>query len=181
MLEPECHLAVPLRGCQRFCCGFWRFGSGFSDLVGGVRVSVRLMQPTPSGIRDSTASASAQGPGQPAFGNASGHALSMKWAALHDAAGVVGSLAGMPPEMRKPEIRNFPAIMRDTGGWRYDLAKQGVDDLASFMEPGLTALLAVSARGMSPAPAAQALWQEFVAARAALLALIPPLGITRRT
>ena len=104
----------------------------------------------------------------------------MTWAALHDAAAVVSTLAGLQPEMRKPEIRNFPAIMRDTGGWRYELAKQGVDDLSSFMEPGLAALLAVSARGVSPVPAALALWQEFVTTRAALLALIPPLGIKRR-
>ncbi len=143
-------------------------------------VLVRLMQPTPSGPYDSTPSAKSQGTGQPAFGQASGNALSMTWAALHDATGVVGTLAGLPPEVRKPDVRNFPAIMRDTGGWRYELAKQGVDDLASFMEPGLTALLAVSARGVSPVPAAQALWQEFVTTRAALLALIPPLGIKRR-
>jgi hypothetical protein len=106
--------------------------------------------------------------------------MSMKWSALHDAAGVVCTLAGLQPEMRKPEVRNFPAIMRDTGGWRCELAKQGVDDLAAFMEPGLAALLAVSARGQSPAAAAAALWQEFLVARAGLIALIPPLGIKRR-
>ncbi|HQS70404.1 MAG TPA: hypothetical protein PLM58_12300 [Novosphingobium sp.] len=106
--------------------------------------------------------------------------MSMKWSALHDASAVVCRLAGMQPEMRKPEVRNFPAIMRDTGGWRYDLAKQGVDDLAAFMEPGLAALLAVSAKGQSPAAAATALWQEFLEARSALLTLIPPLGIKRR-
>ncbi|MFN4134994.1 MAG: hypothetical protein ACK4G2_05035 [Novosphingobium sp.] len=116
---------------------------------------------------------------QPAFGQASGNAMSMKWAALLDASAVVCSLAGLQPETRKPEVRNFPAIMRDTGGWRYELAQQGVDDLAAMMEPGLAALLAVSARGASPAAAATALWHEFVTARAALLALIPPLGIKR--
>jgi hypothetical protein len=42
------------------------------------------------------------------------------------------------------------------------------------MEPGLAALLAVHARGVNPAAAALALWQEFHAARAALLALTPP-------
>ena len=120
------------------------------------------------------------GVGRAEFGHASGNAMSMTWSALQDAAGVVSTLAGLQPEMRKPEIRNFPAMMRDTGGWRYELAKQGVDDLAAFMEPGLAALLAVSARGVSPVPAALALWQEFVTTRAALLALIPPLGIKRR-
>lgn len=120
------------------------------------------------------------GAGRAEFGHAAGNALSMTWSALHDAANVVCTLAGLQPEMRKPDVRNFPAIMRDTGGWRYALAKQGVDDLTSIMEPGIAALLAVSARGLSPKPAALALWQEFVTARGALLALIPPLGIKRR-
>jgi hypothetical protein len=118
--------------------------------------------------------------GRVEFGQAAGNAMSMKWSALHDAAALVCTLAGLQPEMRKPDVRNFPAIMRDTGGWRYDLAKQGVDDLAAIMEPGLAALLAVLARGQSPGPAAAALWQEFVASRAALLELVPPLGIKRR-
>lgn len=134
----------------------------------------------PSGAGGDSRMAASASKGRAEFGQASGNAMSMKWAALHDASSVVGQLAGLQPEMRKPEVRNFPAIMRDTGGWRYELAKQGVDDLAAFMEPGLAALLAVSARGHSPAPAATALWHEFVAARSALLALIPPLGIKRR-
>ncbi|ABD24691.1 hypothetical protein Saro_0243 [Novosphingobium aromaticivorans DSM 12444] len=119
--------------------------------------------------------------GHAQFDHAAGSGMSMKWAALHEAAAVVCSLAGLQAEIRKSEIRNFPAMMRDTGGWRLDLACQGVDDLAAFMEPGLVALVAVSARGLSPAPAALALWHEFVAARAALLALVPPPGIKRRT
>ncbi|HQS94992.1 MAG: hypothetical protein B7Y31_02220 [Novosphingobium sp. 16-62-11] len=125
-------------------------------------------------------SAARNGTQRTAFGQGSGNAMSMKWSALHDASSIICQLAGLQPEMRKPEVRNFPAIMRDTGGWRYELARQGVDDLAAFMEPGLAALLAVSARGHSPAPAATALWHEFVSARTALLALIPPLGIKRR-
>ena len=39
---------------------------------------------------------------------------------------------------------------------------------------GLAALLAVHARGINPATAALALWQEFCAARAALLPAPPP-------
>ncbi|WP_448995000.1 hypothetical protein [Novosphingobium sp.] len=133
----------------------------------------------PSSTSDSRSSPPPQA-GRAEFGHAAGNAMSMKWSALHDAAAVVCTLAGLQQEMRKPEIRNFPAIMRDTGGWRYDLAKQGVDDLAAIMEPGLAALLAVSARGQSPGPAATALWHEFLTSRAALLALVPPLGIKRR-
>lgn len=112
--------------------------------------------------------------GRPEFGQASASAMSMKWSALHDAVGVVGMLAGLAPETMRPEVRNFPALMRDVGGWRRQLAEQGIEDLSAIMEPGLAALLAVNARGANPAPAALSLWQEFHAARAALLALTPP-------
>ena len=105
--------------------------------------------------------------------------FAMKWTAVQTAAAAVGELAGLAPEYRTPEVRNFPAIMRDTGGWRLRLAEQGVDDLAAILEPGLAALVALHGSGVPAAPAAQALWHEFHSARAALLALIPPLGIER--
>ena len=114
--------------------------------------------------------------GRPEFGQASASAMSMKWSALHDAANVVGMLAGLAADPARPEIRNFPAVMRDAGGWRRELAEQGIDDLSAVMEPGLAALLAVHARGTNTAVPALALWQEFHAARAALLALAPPPG-----
>ncbi|MDF8332812.1 hypothetical protein [Novosphingobium cyanobacteriorum] len=141
------------------------------------------MSPPPSGgtpFGASTPAGQFPGAGRAGFGSAAVSAMSMKWSALHDAAAVVCQLAGLPPEARRPEVRNFPAIMRDIGGWRHERAEQGVDDLAAIMEPGLAALLAVSARGISPTPAAQALWREFESARAALLALVPPLGVRRR-
>ena len=114
--------------------------------------------------------------GRPLFGQASASAMSMKWSALHDAAGAVALLAGMAAEPMKPDVRNFPAVMRDCGGWRRDLAEQGVEDLYAIMEPGLSALLAVHARGADAAAPALALWQEFHAARNALLGLAPPPG-----
>ena len=116
------------------------------------------------------------GSGRAEFGQASANAMSMKWAALHDAAGVVAMLAGITAEPMKPEVRNFPATMRDAGGWRRTMAEQGIDDLAAIMEPGIAALLSVQARGVNPATPALALWQEFLAARNALMALVPPPG-----
>jgi hypothetical protein len=113
-------------------------------------------------------------PGRAGFAQASASALGLKWAALHDAADAVGSIAGLPGETMRPQVRNFPAVMRDAGGWRRELAEQGIEDLTAIMEPGLTALLAATARGVSPTAAAHALWREFVAARDALLALVPP-------
>jgi len=118
--------------------------------------------------------------GRPEFGQASASAMSMKWSALHDAMNVVGMLAGLAAEPTRPELRNFPALMRDTGGWRRELAEQGINDLSAVMEPGLAALLAVHARGANPAVPALALWQEFHAARAALLALVPPQAAAAR-
>lgn len=114
------------------------------------------------------------GSGRPEFGQASASAMSMKWSALHDAANVVAMLAGIAAEPMRPDVRNFPAVMRDAGGWRRELAEQGIDDLSAVMEPGLAALLAVNARGVGPGTAALALWQEFHVARSALLELAPP-------
>jgi len=106
------------------------------------------------------------------FDRASASALSLKWSALHDAAVVVGGIAGQTAPVA-PEVRNFPVAMRDTRGWRRQLIEQGVEDLTAIMEPGLSALLAAHARGADPVAAAQALWHEFHAARDALLALVP--------
>jgi hypothetical protein len=108
-------------------------------------------------------------------GASAAHAAGLKWAALQEAGAVVRTLAGEDPERESPEIRNFPATIRQAGGWRRALAENGVDDLAALMEPGIAALLAVNARGIDAAVPARALWREFVAARDALLALVSPI------
>lgn len=114
--------------------------------------------------------------GRPDFGQGSASALSMKWSALHDAAGAVALLAGREPQGMPSHVRHFPAAIRDAGGWRLELAEQGIADLTAVMEPGLAALLAVHARGMVPKAAALALWEEFLAARDAVLSLAPQDG-----
>ena len=48
--------------------------------------------------------------------------------------------------------------------------------MTAMLQPGIAALLGVNARGADPRAAALALWREFIAARAALLALLPPTG-----
>ena len=100
----------------------------------------------------------------------------MKWSALSEAANVVAVLAGIEPERPSPEQRNFPALIREAEAWRRERAEHGIDDLAAIMEPGMAALLAVGARGADSRPAALSLLHEFNAARAALLALLPPGG-----
>ena len=116
------------------------------------------------------------GAGRASFGQAAASSTSMKWAALHDAAEVVATLAGLEVERPSSTIRNFPAVIRDAGGWRKELAEKHIEDLAAIMEPGIAALLAVNARGADATPAALALWREFHSSRAALLALAPPTG-----
>jgi len=103
-------------------------------------------------------------------------AMSVQWAALQDAGAAVGALAGLANEKPSPRLRNFPALIKDAGGWRHELAERGVADLAAIMQPGLKALLAVHARGQDPTAAAVTLWREFHAGRAALLALAPEAG-----
>ena len=114
-------------------------------------------------------------PGGPraTFERTSASATSMRWAALADAANVVATLAGIEPERPTAEVRNFPALIRDAQPWRREQAENGVSDLAAVMEPGIAALLAVNARGADPKPAAMALWREFIAARSAILSLLP--------
>lgn len=108
-------------------------------------------------------------------------ALSLRWAAVHDAAVAVAMLAGLAPERMDPAVRGFPARARDGAGRRFALVEQGVGDIAAFLQPGLTALLAVNARGQDATAPALALWQEFHAARAAVMALVPATDATRRS
>lgn len=124
------------------------------------------------------------GSGRPQFGQGSASAFSMKWSALHDAAETVALIAGVEAQGMPPQIRNFPVAMRDASASLRDRAEQGVEDMTAVMEPGLSALLAAHARGANPQPAALALWQEFLKARNALLALAgnkAPRGPLRST
>lgn len=110
-------------------------------------------------------------------------AMSVQWAALHDAGAAVAAMAGLAPEKPSRQVRNFPELIKQVGGWRLELALAGVSDLAAMMQPGVKALLAVAARGQDPTAAALTLWREFHHARAALLELVPeqgPMGPLRK-
>ena len=107
---------------------------------------------------------------------AAASSTSLRWAALGEAGKVVAMLAGVTGESADRSVRNFPAQLRDAQPWRRELAENGCADLAAIMEPGIAALLAINARGADCRPAALALWQEFIAARAGVLALLPPSG-----
>jgi len=97
--------------------------------------------------------------------------LAVQWAALREAASVIASLAGPDTSASAAEHLAFPGALRTAPERRRPLIEQTIGDLIAIMEPGLRALLTVHEQGGNPGPAAQALWQEFVAARGGLLAL----------
>jgi len=100
-------------------------------------------------------------------------ALAARWLAIHEAAAVIGALAGLAPEGMAGPAQRFPAMITLAGGQRAALVRQGMADLTVILETGVRALLTIHGRGVSPLAAARSLWQEFSAARDALLALAP--------
>ncbi|WP_206242537.1 hypothetical protein [Novosphingobium terrae] len=98
--------------------------------------------------------------------------LSQRWAALAGAAQVIAQLAGVTAQADLAITP--PAGLLTITGKRQLLIDQALDDLLAVLEPGLTALLHVEHQGGGSAPAAKALWQEFLRAREGLTALIPP-------
>jgi hypothetical protein len=99
--------------------------------------------------------------------------LGVRWAALGAAGEAVAALAGISPEPPASEVSDLPALLGATESWRRELAENGVADLTAVMKPGIAALLSIRSRGGDARPAAMALWHEFVAARGAILALVP--------
>ena len=108
------------------------------------------------------------------------HHIAARWTALHEAAAVVRALAGLAPQEPDGSVRNFPAAILAVGGWRRTLAEQGIADITAILQTGITALLAVHARGAGAAAPARALWNEFVAARDGIVALCPEAARERR-
>lgn len=101
-------------------------------------------------------------------------ALAVQWDAVHEAAAAVGVLAQLGEEEVTDEIGSLPQRAFKLGGTKLELIGRGIDDLAAVMEPGLRALLALTATGQDTTSAALTLWREFHTARAAVLALAPP-------
>ena len=105
---------------------------------------------------------------------ADGASLDGQWRALHAAADAVKALAGNAASTAAPpataaQLRGFPVAAAALTAGRRRLVEEGLADLVAIMEPGLAALLSVHEGGGNAAIPAQALWQEFVSARAMLL------------
>lgn len=104
--------------------------------------------------------------------------LARRWATLHEAAGIVAALAGMPPSGE--DLTTYPAALRQSRGWRRTLAEQGIEDLSLILQTGIAALLSARGKGAASVAPARALWDEFVAAREALVGLVPGELLNRR-
>lgn len=98
-------------------------------------------------------------------------ALANQWDAVHEAAAAVGHLAQLGREHIDDEIVSLPLRAAEKGGHHFEMIARSVEDLAAIMQPGLRALLSLTAQGRDTTTAALTLWREFHASRSAILAL----------
>ena len=98
--------------------------------------------------------------------------LVAQWEAVHEAAAAVANLAQLGREPFAEHLANLPMAAARKGSWQYEMAARGIDDLAAVMQPGLRALLSLTAQGQDTTAAALTLWREFHTARGAIVELV---------
>ena len=91
---------------------------------------------------------------------------------MHEAAAAVANLAQLGREPFAEDLANLPMAAARKGSWQYEMAARGIDDLAAVMQPGLRALLSLTAQGQDTTAAALTLWREFHTARGAIVELV---------
>jgi hypothetical protein len=101
-------------------------------------------------------------------------ALAAQWSLLHTRAAELAGLARIAPE-EAPEP--FASLAETAHGWQLALAAQGLADIAAMLDAGLAALATLTARGQDAAAPALALWREFHAARAGVLAALQKAAV----
>lgn len=99
--------------------------------------------------------------------------VARSWSAVNEAARVIARMAGEVPEGAEHGLRHLPILFAACEPWRREAAERGIADLAAILEHGLAALLAIGSAGGHARAPARALWLEYCAARAALIALLP--------
>jgi hypothetical protein len=109
-----------------------------------------------------------------AFDEARPLTLRERWENLHESAQLIGSMAHLAKEEYRGNIADFPVTIMRSSVPKQEIAEQGLQDLDAMIQPGLTALLAIEARGQNTTAPALALWREVHAARQALLGLCAP-------
>lgn len=100
-----------------------------------------------------------------------GAALAAQWEGLHAQAAGLSAMAGIAPEAAPSPMASLTETARD---WQLALAAQGLADIDAMLGAGLAALATLTARGQDTAAPALALWREFHAARASVLAALQP-------
>ena len=105
---------------------------------------------------------------------ASTEALAAQWEALHARAAELCALAQIAPDSAPEALEPLLGHARE---WQRNLAAQGLGDIEAMLGAGLSALATLAARGQEPQVPALALWREFHAARASVLAALQPLEI----
>lgn len=100
--------------------------------------------------------------------------VAARWELLHETGREIASMAALAAEPMREPFASYPERIEAAGATRLALAHRGLDDIDAMMQPGLTALRLIAARGLDTTAPALALWREFYHARAGLLALCPP-------
>ena len=100
--------------------------------------------------------------------------LSAQWDLVHARAAELCALAGIAPDTPCEGLGPLLGQARD---WQRDLAAQGLADIEAMLGAGLAALATLAARGQEAGAPALALWREFHAARASVLAVLQPLEV----
>ena len=98
--------------------------------------------------------------------------IARKWASLHADAAQLARLADLAPETEKTEISTFAMQLEDAQPWQRRLAMEAINDIDAMMQPGLSALRTISARGQDATAPALALWREFHVARQAVIEMV---------
>lgn len=97
--------------------------------------------------------------------------LSRRWRELHALGQLIAAKAQLASEPFEGRIAEFPDAIVDAAPWHRELSEQALEDIDAMLQPGLTALQAIEARGHDVTAPALALWREFYNAREGLLGL----------
>ena len=99
--------------------------------------------------------------------------LSKRWLELHALGQQIAAKAQLAKEPLDGRVSEFPKQIAGAAPWNRELADQALEDIEAILQPGLTALNAIEARGHDTTAPALALWREYHNAREGLLALAP--------
>ena len=101
-------------------------------------------------------------------------AFAERWLEMHAQAETLAQFADLSSKPATEDIASLPAALAKASEWQQDLAWQAAEDIDAMMQPGMTALRTITARGQDASAPAMALWREFHAARSAIIDIVTP-------